>query len=352
MKFGAPAWLVVTPLIVAALLALWIWSGRRARATLQRVFNTPLLGRLLRSVNLPRRRWKRVQFALGLIALGLALARPQCGRKEIELERTGADLVIALDVSRSMLAADMESTNRLAAATTAVRRLLDELGGDRAALVVFAGEAFVAAPLTRDHTAVERALEFANPNAVSEQGSNLGEAIKRARECFDRAARGPRALLVVSDGEQLQGDALEAARAAAREGIQIHTAGVGSAAGARVPRQNGEAKNFLRNAVGREVVSRRDEQRLQRIASAGGGLYTRIEDADSLVLVTWFQRASATLSRTTEKRTVDEPREQFQWPLAAALALLGVEWLLGERGRREPRQAQTIRSQGEATLKA
>lgn len=352
MKFGDTTWLVLTPLIVAALLALWVWSGRRARATLERVFNTPLLARLLRSVNRPRRRWKRGLFALGLIALGLALARPQWGRKEIELERTGADLVIALDVSRSMLAADVESTNRLAAATTAIRRLLDALGGDRAALVIFAGEAFVAAPLTRDHTAVERALEAANPAAVSEQGSNLGEAIKRARECFDRAARGPRALLVVSDGEQLQGDALEAARAATREGIQVHTAGVGSAAGARVPRQTGEAKHFLQNAVGREVVSRRDEQQLQRIATAGSGLYTRIEAADSPALATWFRRTAATLPRTTEKRTVNEPREQFQWPLAAALALLGVEWLLGERGRRESGREQTIRSQAGTALKA
>lgn len=350
MKFAAPTWLVLTPLIVAALLALWIGSGRRARTTLQRVFNTPLLGRLLRSVSPARRRWKHSLLAIGVAALGFALARPQWGRNEIELERSGVDLVIALDVSRSMLAADAGTTNRLTAATTAIRRLLDQLSGDRASLVVFAGEAFVAAPLTRDHTAVERALEFANPTAVSEQGSNLGEAIKRARECFDRAAQGPRALLVVSDGEQLQGDAIEAARAAAREGIHVHTAGIGSAAGARLPRQAGDARNFLRNAVGREVLSRRDEQRLQRIASAGQGQYTRITDADSDALATWFRRAAATLPRTTEKRTVDEPREQFQWPLAAVLALLGGEWLLGER-RRQSRGAETPRSQVGSTAR-
>ncbi len=342
MKFAAPSWLALTLLILAALVILWLWSDRRARTRLQRVFNTPLLARLLRSVNLARRRWKRVLFTLGLVAVGLALARPQWGRNEIELERTGVDLVIALDVSRSMLAADAGSTNRLFAATSSIRRLLEELGGDRAALVVFAGEAFVAAPLTRDHTAVERALESAHPGTVSEQGSNLGEAIKRARESFDRAARGPRALLVVSDGEQLQGDAIEAARAAARDGIHVHTAGVGSAAGARLPRQPGDPQHALLNAVGREVVSRRDEQRLERIAVAGQGLYTRIVDAGSGALIEWFRRASAALPRTTEKRTVDEPREQYQWPLAVALALLGCEWALGERGGRHSRPVRRI----------
>lgn len=341
MKFGAPNWLAVAPLIVAALITLWFWSGTRARAALRRAFNTPLLARLQLSVSPVRRRWKRVLLGLAILVLGFALARPEWGRNEIELERSGVDLVIALDVSRSMLAADAGGTNRLAAATTAIRRLLDRLGGDRVGLVTFAGEAFVAAPLTRDHSAIERALDSADPNSVSEQGSNLGDAIKRARECFDRAAKGPRALLVVSDGEQLQGDAIEAARAAVRDGIRVHTAGVGSAVGAHIPMPGRNNRIFLRNGLDREIVTRRDELRLERIASAGQGLYTRISQADRDALVGWFQQAAANLPRTTEKRTVDEPREQFQWPLAAALVLLALEWMLGERSRRKSFPAVT-----------
>ncbi len=336
MKFGSGPWLAALPLLLGALLGLWLWSGSRARMALRRAFDTPLLARLLHSVDPARRRWKQVILAFGFAGLAMALARPQWGRAEIEIERTGVDLVVALDVSRSMLAADAGGTNRLTAATAAIGRLVNGLGGDRAALVVFAGEAFVAAPLTRDHAAVERALASAGPAMVSEQGSNLGEAIKRARESFDRAAQGPRALLVVSDGEQFQGDAVGAAQAAAKEGIRVHTAGVGSGAGARVPRVGWDAKGFMRNAMGRDVVSRRDEQQLQRIASAGGGVYTRLEEADSRALVAWFRQASSTLPRTTEKRMVNEPREQFQWPLAVALALLGAEWLVGERRRAKP----------------
>lgn len=341
MRFGSVLWLAALPILLTGLLGLWLWSGNRARAALRRAFDTPLLARLLCSVDPARRRWKRVILAFGVAVLVLALARPQWGRAEIEIERTGVDLVVALDVSRSMLATDAGGTNRLTAATAAIERLLSGLGGDRASLVIFAGEAFLAAPLTRDHTAVERALSSAGPSMVSEQGSNLGEAIKRARESFDRGAQGPRALLVVSDGEQLQGDAVEAARAAAKEGIRVHTAGVGSGAGARVPRTGWDAKGFMRNAMGRDVVSRRDEQQLQRIATAGGGLYTRIEEADSRALAAWFKQASAALPRTTEKRTIDEPREQFQWPLAVALTLLGAEWLVTERRRNNPRHPET-----------
>ena len=336
MKFGASIWLIILPILVSAIAALWIWSAHRARITLQSAFNTPLLARLLSSVN-PARRWlKRGLFALGIAVLILALARPRWGRSEIELERTGVDLIIALDVSRSMLVADVGPTNRLTAATTAVQRLLGEIGGDRVGLVMFAGESFMTAPLTRDHVAVERALVSADPAMISEQGSNLGEAIKRAKESFDRAAPESRTLLVVSDGEQLQGDAVEAALKAFREGIRVHTAGVGSATGARVPVRAAPVPEFVRNSMGREVHSRRDEQRLQRIALAGGGLYTRIDEANSQALVDWFRRAAATLPRSIEKRVVNEPRERFQWPLALALAILAGEWMLGDRKQRSP----------------
>lgn len=331
MRFGAPFWLLALPVLVGVLFGLWRWADGRARAALQGAFQTPLLADLLRSVDPLRRRVKRLLFAAGVAALAFALARPQGGRNELEVERTGVDLIVALDVSRSMLAADVDRTNRLAAAQAAVRRLLGALGGDRVALVVFAGEAFVAAPLTRDHTAVERALAAAGPGAISEPGSNLGEAIKLARQSFERAGPGPRLLLVLSDGEQMQGDAVEAARAAARDGVRVHTAGVGSATGTRLPGNRWEPGSVVRNALGRAVVSRRDEQRLQQMAAAGAGVYTRLEGSDSAALTGWFREASAGLPRTTEKRVLKEPRERFQWALALALAGLAWEWRLGER---------------------
>jgi Ca-activated chloride channel family protein len=342
MKFGAYPWLILIPLVVVGLTALWMWSRRRTRAILRGTWNTPLLARLTASIDARRRGLKQVFLAAGLCFLAAALARPQWGRREIELERTGVDLIIALDVSRSMLANDAGRTNRLRAATRAIQHLLEDSGGDRIGLVLFAGEAFVAAPLTRDHTAVDRVLSSAGPWSISHQGSDLGAAIKQISASFERAAQGPRTLLVVSDGEQLQGDAVQAAQAVAREGIRVHTAGVGSAFGAKVPVWGAYPSRSVRNAAGREVVSRRDESRLQSIASAGGGRYTRIDGEDSQALVQWFRETVANLPRTTEKRLVNEPQEQYPWPLAIALALIAGEWMYSERKRpKTPGQVTT-----------
>lgn len=331
MSFGAPFCLWALPLFLAGLVLLWLLSARQAASMLKNAFNTPLLARLLISVDPRRRGFKRIAVALALTGLLVALARPQWGRNEVAVERTGVDLVIALDVSRSMLAPDAGQTNRLHAARTAIQQLLHSMGGDRVGLVAFAGEAFMLAPLTRDHVAVDRALRSATPDMLSEQGSNLAEAIAKAAETYEQGAEGPRALLVVSDGEQLQGDALEAARKAYQHGIRVHTAGVGSATGSTIPAEG--SRRFVRNALGREVVSRRDELKLQRISTAGGGVYTRIETRDSKALVEWFRRTAATLPRSVEKQVLNEPREQFQWPLALALGLLAIEWVAGDRKR-------------------
>jgi Ca-activated chloride channel family protein len=178
---------------------------------------------------------------------------------------------------------------------------------------------------------VARALTALNPAAVSEPGSDIAKAIARAREGFERGSEGPQLLLLLSDGEQLQGDAMSAARAAAAAGVAVHCAGVGSPAGARLPGPGG----FQKNAFGREVVSRLDEQVLQQTASAGRGVYVRVPGRDSRALVDWFGRASTGLPKTTETQELGDPRERFQWPLAVALTLLGGEWLLGERRRRK-----------------
>lgn len=332
MKFELPLWLGLLPFLVLGATGLLVWSQRQRHARLRAALATPLLARLTASLDPRRRLAKHVLLVLGVALLALALARPQIGQETVKLERSGVDVLIALDVSRSMLAADVEGTNRLAAARAAVQHLLAKLGGDRVGLAVFAGEAFLAAPLTRDHTAVERALLAASPTMVSEPGSDFAKAIARAREGFERGSEGPRVLLLISDGEQLQGDAPAAARAAAAAGVKVHCAGVGSASGARLPAAGG----FVKNAFGREVVSRVDERMLQQVATAGGGYYVPLNGRDSRALPAWFDRTAAGLPRTTETKELGDPHERYQWPLAAALLLLAGEWLLSERRRPRP----------------
>ncbi len=331
MTFALHSWLWLLPALILGVGFFLAWGSRRRAALLHALLNTPLREQLLASLDRRRRVLKQILFVLGLAFLALALARPQWGREQVKLERTGVDLILAFDVSRSMLAEDVDGTNRLAAARDAVMTLIDHMGGDRVGLVGFAGEAFLASPLTRDHAAVARALAALNPTAVSEPGSDFAKAIARAREGFERGSEGRRLLLLLSDGEQLQGDAAAAARAAAAAGVSVHCVGVGSAGGARLPGSGG----FQRNAFGREVISRLDEQVLQQIATAGRGQYVRLPDRDSRALVEWFDRVSVGLPKTTETQELADPRERFQWPLAAALTLLGGEWLLGERRRKK-----------------
>ena len=180
MKFGTPLWLGLMPLLVALVFVWLSWSQRRGRLALARALPTPLLAQLTASLD-PRRRWaKHGLLLLGLAFLALALARPQRGHEMVQVERTGIDLLVALDVSRSMLVADVEGTNRLAAARAALRHLLRHLGGDRVGLVAFAGEAFLLVPLTRDHTVVERALDSLKPDLISEPGTHVAEVTSKA----------------------------------------------------------------------------------------------------------------------------------------------------------------------------
>lgn len=335
MKFASPVWLVLLPLLVGVGLAGFLWSQRQRRRALASALATPLLSQLIASLD-PRRRWiKHSLLLLGVGGLAFALARPQHGHETLEVERTGIDLMLAMDVSRSMLVTDVDGTNRLAAARVALRNLLRHLGGDRVGLVAFAGEAFLVVPLTRDHTVVERALASLKPDLISEPGTQVAKALQRAQESFDRGSEGPRALLVISDGEQVQGDAVSAAREAARDRIRVHTAGVGSNAGGRVPTRAGPWSDTVKNAFGREVISRLDERTLRETARAGQGICVKVNGRDSHELVTWFEQAAAGLPRTTESRQLGDPREGYQWPLLVALILLALEWGLSERrGRR------------------
>lgn len=333
MRWAAESWLLAAPALgLSVALLLWM-ADRRRRAVLRKALATPLLAALTGSVSEAKRIVKRALLAASIVLIGLALARPQWGRETVELERTGVDVLIALDVSRSMLAGDAGGTNRLEAAREAVGHLLERLQGDRAGIIAFAGDASLVAPLTRDHAAVARAMRNLDPAAVSGQGSNLAKAIAKAGEGMKRGSEGPKALLIISDGEQLQGDAATAARAAVAAGMTVHCAGVGSAAGARIPGRSSEVGRFAKNQFGRDVVSRMDARVLQQTATAGQGLFVRIERRESGVLADWFEEASARLPRTTETKESKDLRERYQWPLAIALFLLVGEWLLGDRRR-------------------
>ncbi len=332
MKFAFPliAWaiLLVAPLSVA----LYWWASKRSRKRLAGVIAPRLVDQLLRSVDFRKRKLKAAVFTLGVCALLFAIARPQFGFEPAEVERSSVDFIIALDLSRSMNAEDMDGKTRLAAAKEAIVELLDRLGADRVGLVGFAGEAFLAAPVTQDHAAVRRNLEALDTNAVAKPGSDMAKAIALAQKTFENGKYESKALIVITDGEELQGDAVVAAREAAMKGMNVYAIGVGTASGARVPVKTGSALNFARNEFGNEVVSRLNERVLRQVAASGRGIYEAL-GKDGEGLKTIRKKGLDPLKKSKMTRASKDPRELFQWPLALAVVLLLSEMLVNERRR-------------------
>jgi len=333
MKFEHPFVLITIACVAVFGPFLFIGSKRRAQGRLVGLVAPRLIEQMVRSVDFAKRRWKAILFGIGLCALCLALARPQLGFVTTEVERASVDFLIALDLSRSMLAADVNGMPRLEAASSAIGRLLEVLGGERVGLIGFAGEAFLAAPITQDHASVQRNLAGLGTESVARAGSDIAAAIKLAQKTFETGNFESRALVVVTDGEELQGDAVIAAREAARKGLAIFTVGVGSVAGARVPAKSESGVKFARNEFGREVISHLNERMLRQVAASGGGSYEALgENGDGLIAV--WQNGLKPLAKGTRTKLSKDRRELFQWPLALAVGLLFAEMLISERRKR------------------
>ena len=337
MKFAGLYWLLGALVIVPACMLLVRWGARRKRAMLDRVIAARLREQLLRSVDYGKRKFKTALWLLALLALFVSLARPLYGHREIKVERPGVDLMIALDISKSMLAEDAV-TNRLNAAKTAILRLLDRPSGDRVGLIAFAGEAALMAPITQDHQAIVRSIEALTTTAISKPGSDIAAALKLAVLWFDPKQQSGKAIILISDGEELQGDAIVAAREVATKGVSIFTVGVGSTTGARIadrtpPRNNDRPQlevKYAKNEFGQEVMSRLNERVLQQVAVSGRGFYVALGD-EGQGLMTISERGLAPLARGTEVRQSKEMREFFQIPLGLCVVLLLWEMLVNER---------------------
>lgn len=333
MKFAFPLFAWAIPFAAPFCILLYRWSVKRSQKRLAGVIAPRLVEQLLRSVDFGKRHLKAALFTLGIFALLLALARPQFGFEPAEVERSSVDFIIALDLSRSMNAEDMDGKTRLVSAKSAIGKLLDRLGADRVGLVGFAGEAFLAAPVTQDHEAVRRNLEALDTNAVAKPGSDMAKAIALAQKTFENGKYESKALIVVTDGEELQGDAVVAAREASMKGMNVFAVGVGTASGARVPMKTGSGLNFARNEFGNEVVSRLNERVLRQVAASGRGIYEPLgKDGDGLDAIR--KKGLDPLKKSKMTRASKDPREFFQWPLAIAIALLFAELLLNDRRKR------------------
>jgi Ca-activated chloride channel family protein len=342
VSFAWPLVLLLA-LVLLPLGARAVWRGLRRRDEELLAFGDPEVlarGSTLGDPALARR---RAWLQLAAVGLGLlALARPQLGERQAELARTGRDLLLVLDLSRSMTVTDVAPT-RLAAAKAVAWETVSASAGDRVGLIVFGGSAFLQLPLTSDHAALKLFLDAASPDDLGDPATDIGTALATAGKVFEHEGdRGHRAVLLVSDGESGEGD-LEAATTSLRaEGIPVFALGVGTTGGGPVPADSSEApEKFHRDHIGRIALSRLEENDLRTAAKRTGGAYARADRAeDRKALRTALTKVR---SRMLSARKSAERADRFQWPLALAVAaLLGDVALAGVAARRRRNRSDTV----------
>ena len=270
--------------------------------------------------------WVRLTlFSLGFFFFVIGLSRPQIGAKLKEHETKGAEIMIALDVSNSMLAEDY-SPNRLERAKLAISRLVDKLRDDRIGLIVFAGNSFVQLPITTDYVSAKMFMNSISTESVPVQGTAIGEAINTAMRSFSSQSEKSRAIIVITDGENHEDDPVAAAKQAAEMGVRVFTIGVGSPEGKPIP-MDGE---LLKDKDGNIVVTRLDEKVLQEVAQAGNGLYVRAGNSE-FGLNPIIEDIRRMEDEKYSSIVFEEYDEQFMYFLAIALFFFVIEILVGDR---------------------
>ncbi|MCB1099611.1 MAG: VWA domain-containing protein [Verrucomicrobiae bacterium] len=338
ITFAQPAALLLL-FALPVLAVLKLWGNRRARMRACALVAPRLLGSLVTG---RRPALSGALFALELAALACfvgALARPQYGFVEREIEGEGRSLMIAVDTSRSMLAEDL-APNRLQRAVMAAHELVLALPYDRIGVIAFAGRAFVQAPLTIDHAAVLETLSQLDTSIIPRGGTNVSEAITQAIETFDKVESANHALIIFTDGDELEGDALAAARLAFEKNVMIITIGVGTRAGGVIPDPGrGSGKGYITDAEGRLVRTQLHGDKLEQLARITRGLYLRLDTGE--VAGALVKKALENLDKVTltSQRLTREPIERYRWPLVTGVILLLTSWvgMLGMAGFRKRR---------------
>ena len=347
MRFSHPQWLPAG--VILCLCLVWMWRRHDARqhAALARFVSSHLRAQLTQSVSIGRRRAQRLLLLTSVALLFIALAGPLVGYRWELISRRGNEIVFAVDTSRSMSTPDVKP-DRLTRAKLAIDDFTRELDGDAVGLVAFAGSAFLACPITLDYGAFHESLNAIDTSTIPRGGTNIASAIREAQAALRRRPGSDKILILVTDGEDLEGDALAAAQAAAhQDGLKIYTVGVGTPQGDLVPVSSDRLGGFVKDESGAFVRSRLDEPALKAIAAATGGIYaplgTRGEGFEFL-----YQTAlGPMLKHDLASRQQRVYTQRYQWPLAGSLGLLLSSLLVGTRRRSRVRaraQQSDIRS--------
>lgn len=331
MRFAQPEYLYALTLI-PVLAVFYAVAFRNKTRALARFGHQELLAKMMRTTSFRRQRVKAGLMVAAFACFIMALARPQLGTATEVVQREGMEIVIALDLSNSMLADDIRP-NRLERAKHAIRRLMDRFQGDRVGLVVFAGAAFLQCPLTTDYGAVAMFLDGVDTQTIATQGTAIGEAVYASVKAFgERKSQRHKIVVLLTDGEDHESDPVRAARDAADLGVRIYTIGIGTPMGAPVPIKNpdGTVSGYKRTDEGGIVMSRLDEVTLEQIANVSNGKYYRSTLAEN-ELDTIYDEISTLEKEAFESREFTRYEERYQIFLLLGLALVCLETLLTDR---------------------
>ncbi len=340
MQFGQPLFLFLGLILIPVVALFLLWARRKQRKAINALGNDELIKRLSADTNWRGRQWRTFLRMLALTLLVIALARPQWGSEVREIEQEGLQVMIALDVSQSMLAEDVKPT-RLDRAKLEIADLTERLDGDEIGVTLFSGASFVQVPLTSDYLTALNYLDSAGPDVISRPGTVIGEAIRTATNAFDDTLDNQKVLIVMTDGEDRETDPLAAAQEAADAGVLIYTIGFGTPEGEPVPVTNeyGEVVDYKRDANGDVVLSRLDENILQSIAQTGSGKYYQAS-ADGRELDSLLGEIDNLQRAQLQSRFETTYIERYQIFLALALGALILAEFIPDRkagSREKPR---------------
>lgn len=323
-RFAHPELLFLLIILLLLVIFYVVMIGKKKKAIAE--FGNPeLLKPLMPLLSFKRGTWKFVMLMLALAFVIVGVAGPQFGSKLQQVKKKGVELMIALDVSNSMMAQDIKPS-RLEKAKMAISRMVEKLSNDKVGLVVFAGDAYVQLPITTDYSSAKLFLSGINTDIVPVQGTAIGSAIDLAARSFTPETETSKAIIVITDGENHQDDAVAAARNAREKGIVVHTIGMGLEQGAPIP-QKGAPGQFMKDSQGNVVVSKLDENTLKEIAKAGEGVYVRASNAE-VGLSQLLDEVNQMEKTLLEERVYSDYAEKYQYFLLAGLFFIFLEFMI------------------------
>jgi Ca-activated chloride channel family protein len=331
-RFANPEYLYLL-LLLPVVVLLFIIELIRKNKALNRLGDKNLIVKLVPELSRTRTLIKFILQLIVILSVVVLLARPQFGSKIEDVKKQGVEVIIALDVSNSMLAEDIQP-DRLTRAKQAIYRMVDNLDNDKIGLIVFAGDAYTQIPVTTDYVSAKMFLSTINPDMVPKQGTAIGAAINLGVRSFSPGEGKSKAMIIITDGENHEDDPVSAAEEASKAGIVIHTIGIGSTDGVPIPVNKSGKKDYLKDAEGNTVITKLDEEILKKIAITANGNYVRASNSN-IGLDEIFSEIKKMKKQDLESSVYTEYNDQFQIFAVIAIFLLVADFLVMERKNRK-----------------